>query len=361
MEDLLDSAPCGFFTFDDDCTILWANQTLLKLLGQAPEAIVGQPIDALLMPASSYFFRSYFVPRLALEGVVEEVYLHARTTDGSSVPILTNARRQDRNGGPLNSCVLVAVRQRSQYEQELLEARRAAEAANQAKTSFLATMSHELRTPLNAVIGLSEALRDQIYGPLNGRQEHALGMIAESGRHLLELINDILDFAKIGAGKMELHREQVSVAEVCQASMNLLRQAAATKQLTIEQSIDPQTVYLRADGRRLKQILVNLLSNAVKFTPTGGRVSLQVRGDPEGGRITFTVSDTGIGIAPDQLERLFQPFVQLDSRLAREYEGTGLGLALVQLMTEMHDGTISVSSALGKGSSFSVSLPWQRG
>jgi PAS domain S-box-containing protein len=226
------------------------------------------------------------------------------------------------------------------------------------KDEFLASMSHELRTPLNAVLGLSEALREESYGPLNNDQDRALATIAESGQHLLDLINDILDLARIGASKMELQLEPVAVATVCEASLRLVKQAAVKKQITVELMLDPAVDTLCADGRRLKQILVNLLSNAVKFTAPGGRVGLEVRGDTNRQTVDLTVWDTGIGIAGEHLDRLFQPFVQIDSRLARQYGGTGLGLALVYRMTEMHGGGVAVSSEIGTGSRFTISLPW---
>jgi PAS domain S-box-containing protein len=226
------------------------------------------------------------------------------------------------------------------------------------KDEFLASMSHELRTPLNAVLGLSEALQEEVYGSLNARQLTSLRGIEESGRHLLDLINDILDLAKIGAGKLELEIAPVSVAAICQASLRLIRQDTHKKQLAIKSEIDPAVTLLHADARRLKQILVNLLSNAVKFTPSGGTVGLEVAGDTERQVVDITVWDTGIGIAPEDMVRLFQPFVQLDSRLAREYNGTGLGLALVYRMAEMHGGSVTVTSEPGIGSRFTVSLPW---
>jgi len=226
------------------------------------------------------------------------------------------------------------------------------------KDEFLASMSHELRTPLNAVLGMAEALCEETYGPLDERQRRALQMIEESGRHLLDLINDILDLAKIGAGKLELDIAPVAVTSICQASLRLVKQSAQKKQIALESSIDPALTTIPADARRLKQMLANLLANAIKFTPAGGRVGLEVRGDAAHNAVDFTVWDTGIGIAPEQQERLFEPFVQLDSRLARQYEGTGLGLALVYRMAEMHGGGVALSSTLGVGSRFTLSLPW---
>ncbi len=233
------------------------------------------------------------------------------------------------------------------------------ERASRLKDEFLASMSHELRTPLNAILGLSEALQEQVYGPLNERQLKTLRTVEESGRHLLSLINDILELAKIDAGKVELQIGPVALNPVCQASLRLIQQAAHTKQLTVRYSCDSSVAVLQADERRLKQILVNLLSNAVKFTPAGGTIGLEIVSDRLQECAHLTVWDTGIGIAPADLDRLFQPFVQLDSRLAREYAGTGLGLALVGRMVELHDGSIAVASEVAKGSRFTVTLHCQ--
>jgi PAS domain S-box-containing protein len=228
------------------------------------------------------------------------------------------------------------------------------------KDEFLASMSHELRTPLNAILGLSEALQEEVYGDLNEKQLQALSRVEESGRHLLELINEILDISKIEAGKLELELQPTSLESVCQASLRLVKQMAQRKHLRVTSHVDHEVGTIRADGRRLKQILVNLLTNACKFTSEGGSVGLEVVGDVEAQVVRLAVWDTGIGIAAQDLERLFQPFVQLDSSLSRRYAGTGLGLALVQRLTELHGGGIIVESELGKGSKFTVSLPWRK-
>lgn len=227
------------------------------------------------------------------------------------------------------------------------------------KDEFLASMSHELRTPLNAVLGISEALQEDVYGPLNNNQKRSLQSIEESGRHLLALINDILDLSKIEAGKLELDLLPVGVEAACQASLRLVKQNAHKKRLTIHSTFDSAVSTIRADERRLKQILVNLLSNAVKFTPEGGQIGLEVAGDEAAGVARITVWDTGIGISEEGRSQLFQPFVQLDSRLAREFSGTGLGLSLVQRMMQLHNGTITVESKLGEGSRFTISFPWE--
>jgi PAS domain S-box-containing protein len=226
------------------------------------------------------------------------------------------------------------------------------------KDEFLANMSHELRTPLNAILGMSEVLQEEIHGVLTERQQTSLHIIRESGHHLLDMINDILDLAKIEARKIELDISFVPVHSLCESSIRLIRQSASKKYLRVFEDFDPSVQLLQADERRLKQLLVNLLSNAVKFTPAGGQIGLLVTGDPERQAAHFTVWDTGIGIAQEDMRRLFQPFVQIDSRLARQYEGTGLGLSLVSRLVEMHGGSVTVESEESQGSSFIVTLPW---
>ena len=241
----------------------------------------------------------------------------------------------------------------------LEEANRELARVAQLKDEFLASMSHELRTPLNAILGLSESLEDGVYEPLTQRQRRAVQNIGRSGQHLLALINDILDVSKIEAGKMDLTPESVTVATVCAHSIDFVRPAAQKKALTIDLTVAPEVDTMLADKRRLTQILINLLGNAVKFTPTGGSIGLRVSrcDDTDRPMICFDVWDTGIGIAHEDVGRLFDSFVQLDSRLAREYEGSGLGLALVKHMTLMHGGTVTVTSQMGHGSCFTVTLP----
>jgi PAS domain S-box-containing protein len=231
------------------------------------------------------------------------------------------------------------------------------EGTNRAKDEFLANMSHELRTPLNSIIGLSESLLEQRRGSLNEMQEKFLQTIASSGRHLLDLITDILDFAKLEAGKFEYRPQFVLVDDLCRSSLAFINSQAVKKSLTITYQNETSIRSITADPRRLKQILINLLSNAVKFTPEYGQIALQVKTNPEEDRIQFSVTDTGIGIAVEDLGRLFQPFVQLDSTLNRQFEGTGLGLTLVQKLTDLHGGSVEVESELGNGSRFMIYLP----
>jgi signal transduction histidine kinase/CheY-like chemotaxis protein len=232
--------------------------------------------------------------------------------------------------------------------------------AARSKDEFLATMNHELRTPLNAILLYSDSLHAQLQGALNERQLRAVSGIRESGYHLLSLINDILDVAKMDAGKLALDIAPCLVETVCQASLRLVSEQARKKELQVSQVLDPAVTSIDADERRLKQILVNLLGNAVKFTPERGSIGLEVVGDAGNNVVRFTVWDTGIGIAAEDLPKLFQPFVQLNSGHERQHSGSGLGLVLVYRMVEMHGGSVSVESKPGAGSRFTVALPWQR-
>lgn len=228
------------------------------------------------------------------------------------------------------------------------------EAANRAKSEFLSNMSHELRTPLTGILGFSGLLAKQIFGPLNDKQQQYITRIYASGQHLIELINDLLDLAKIEAGREELNLESLQVEEVCQECLSLVQERANNRGLQLLLVIAPHLTTCVADKRRLKQILMNLLSNAIKFTDAGS-VTLQV--ETAGGSITFSVIDTGIGIAEAEQATLFQPFQQLDGSLNRKYEGTGLGLALSRQLAQLHGGDIQLHSELGHGSCFSLYLP----
>ena len=227
-----------------------------------------------------------------------------------------------------------------------------------AKDEFLAAMSHELRTPLTSILGLSETMEDGLLGALTRQQAKAARTIHENGTHLLELINDILDMSRVASGRMILRWDQVPVNQLWDACLRVVRPAASAKGLTLTVAIDPAVRLIRGDSRRLKQMLINLLGNAVKFTPPGGTIGLEVRGDVAKGLVGLCVWDTGVGIPPDQQDRLFKPFVQIDSRLSREYGGTGLGLALAYGMAQLHEGSIQVKSEVGAGSRFEIVLPW---
>jgi PAS domain S-box-containing protein len=225
------------------------------------------------------------------------------------------------------------------------------------KDEFLANMSHELRTPLNAILGLSEALLEQVSGSLTPRQVKSITTISTSGAHLLTLINDILDLSKIESGKLELNLDTVKVKEFCESCLVFVRTQAMQKHIDVAFEHDGRLEKFLADPKRLKQILVNLLTNAVKFTPEGGRIGLTMTA-PEGEDVVrFTVWDSGIGITPENEQKLFRAFTQIDSGLTRAQEGTGLGLAMVAKLVELHGGRVALESELGKGSRFIVTLP----
>jgi len=244
-----------------------------------------------------------------------------------------------------------------ELEQRVVERTMELSQANRAKDEFLANMSHELRTPLNTVLGLSESLLEQRRGALNEKQVQSIELIASSGQHLLSLINDILEVSKIESGKLQLHPTTVSVKELCESSLNFIKESALKKLISVEFNKDPSLSVFHADPQRIKQILINLLTNAVKFTSERGSVTLDVNTNDERDQILFSVTDTGIGIAQEDLKKLFIPFMQLDSGLSRHYEGTGLGLAIVHKLTELHGGSVRVESESGKGSRFTVALP----
>jgi signal transduction histidine kinase len=241
--------------------------------------------------------------------------------------------------------------------EQLKAAKDAAVKASQAKSEFLATVSHELRTPLNAIIGFSEVIMRETLGPVGNEQyRNYMKDIHESGVHLLEIINDILDLTKAEAGKLELVDELVELRPLIDACCRLMRQRAETAGLEFVTKLPPQLPILRGDSRKMKQVLINLLSNAIKFTPASGRVEIQADFD-EACRLVIAVRDTGIGISEDDQARVFEPFVQVDSSLARRHEGTGLGLSLVRAMVELHGGEIALESALGEGTRVAIVFP----
>jgi len=229
--------------------------------------------------------------------------------------------------------------------------------ATRLKDEFLANMSHELRTPLNAILGMTEGLQDDIFGLVNEQQLQALSTVEKSASHLLSLIDDILDVAKIEAGQSELDITSVAVTTLCSSSIAFIKEQCVKKRIQLETIISPGLPNLLVDERRIRQVLINLLTNAVKFTLENGKIILAVSQLPEGNYLRISVIDTGIGIALENIKKLFQPFVQIDSTLSRQYTGTGLGLALVKQIVELHGGQVGLTSQLGVGSCFTIDLP----
>ncbi|MEZ4868781.1 MAG: histidine kinase N-terminal 7TM domain-containing protein [Caldilineaceae bacterium] len=351
------------------------NPAAANLLGTSYSAAVGKPVEALFpdwlqsdalqqclsdprpMPASGFELVLTRPTKRYVDLAVAELRNRRKHVDGWLLTLHDVTHRREVEKALEKERVELAQRV-AERTADLSEANLQLERASRLKDEFLANMSHELRTPLNTILGLSEALFEQVYGPLTPKQLRSLQNIDESGRHLLALINDVLDISKIEAGKLQLQLSAIAVDSLCQASLNFVKQSALNKNLALELYLAPNVKVVYGDERRLKQILVNLLNNAVKFTPEGGKIGLETRGYPGEEQIEFAVWDTGVGIAQEDMARLFEPFVQLDSRLARQYEGTGLGLTMVYRMTKMHGGSVRVESEVGVGSKFTISLPW---
>ncbi len=234
--------------------------------------------------------------------------------------------------------------------------RRTAQTANQLKSEFLANMSHELRTPLNAIIGFAKLMAHGKVGPVSAQHQEYLGDILTSSSHLLQLINDVLDLAKVEAGRMDFHPQKIALSQLVREVRNILRTMAAAKQIRIEIAIDPDCEDLNLDPAKLKQVLYNYLSNALKFTPASGRIVVRARVE-DTGMVRLEVEDNGIGIRPDALELLFTEFCQLDSGASKQYQGTGLGLALTKRIVEAQGGRVGATSAAGNGSVFFAVLP----
>lgn len=250
-------------------------------------------------------------------------------------------------------------RQLERTSSDLLVALKTASAADHAKSQFLATMSHELRTPLNAILGFSEIMKAETFGPLgNAHYKEYSDDIHRSGRHLLSLINDILDFTRADAGELQLHEEEVDVADAINDALRMIEGQAEAQKISLSTNFDRTLPHLLADHRRLRQVLLNLLSNAVKFTPDGGSVKVEAFGGPAG--LTIRVIDTGIGIAAEDIPVALERFGQIDSDLARKYEGTGLGLPLSKCLMEHHGGTLDIKSEPGRGTRVTVAFPASR-
>ncbi len=333
-----------------DGVVRYASPATLALLGRVPEEIAGQAMMSLTHPddvpamQSALMEASYF----GRDGSAE---VRLRRRDGNFVWAEFRCR-------PAQDGDIVAVTrdisERKRQEQALVEARDAALGASRAKSSFLANMSHELRTPLNAIIGFSEMMNREMFGPIGPRYQEYSRMIHESGAHLLELINSVLDMSKIEAGKFELSEELFDLEETAQSAVRFLKIPAERAGVALKLSIAPNARLMFADRRAVKQILVNLLSNGVKYTPPGGEVRVTAR---IAGGMEIVVSDSGAGISQRDLERLGRPFEQVENAETRAKEGTGLGLALVKSLALMHGGEAVLESALGEGTTVTVRLP----
>ncbi|MBI3172167.1 MAG: PAS domain S-box protein [Chloroflexi bacterium] len=358
---LFEEAPESVVLLDDHGRILRMNRAFETLTGHPREILLGRRAEQTdLLPPQEM--------QSLLQSIEENVRSGAEFTssnfkliraDGTPRDVRVNVFPLRIQGRIHYLSTMHDVTAEKQAEETLRLANSELERALRLKDEFLANMSHELRTPLNAILGISESLMEQVAGPLNDKQLKYTQTVHESGQHLLALINDVLDLAKINAGKVELEMSRVEAAAIAQSCLRLVRELAQKKSLELSLDLDPAVSLFLADERRLKQMIVNLLSNAVKFTPSGGRVGLQIRGDAHNRILHFSVWDTGIGIPPDEIQYLFQPFVQLDAGLARDAQGTGLGLVLVSQMARLHGGSVRVESQPGQGSRFTISIPWR--
>jgi PAS domain S-box-containing protein len=367
---LIDALPCGVLTFDDSGKVLFVNATLRGMLGYEAGELEGVHVERLLTVAGRIFYQTHFFPLLRLHGAAREVFLLLRTKSGADVGALVNATRTTRQGTTAIDCVLMEVRERRKYEEELLRARQrllaqteelerarsAANAANEAKSHFLSTMSHELRTPLNAIGGYVQLMEMEVQGPITDAQRQSLERITRSHRHLLRLVNDVLDLSRIEAGRMEYRIEEIELPAVVSSVVPMVEPQLVRAGLTLDTSIDA-ALRARADREKTQQILINLLTNAVKFTPAGGRVAVRARRDDADRLVLVDVSDTGIGIPPEKLAGVFEPFVQVESEQSRRSEGTGLGLAISRDLARGMGGDLTASSQPGAGSTFTLHLP----
>jgi PAS domain S-box-containing protein len=373
---LIESNIDALITTDPRGIITDVNKQTEALTGCTRDELVGAP------------FKNYFtdsaraeagINKVLSEGKVTNYELTARARDGRLTVVSYNATTFHDRDRRLQGVVAAArdVTELKRFEQTLQQTNRELEEASRMKSEFLANMSHELRTPLNSIIGFSEVLKDGLMGEMTGQQRESIGNIFSSGSHLLSLINDILDLSKIEASRMTLDLELVHFPSLLADSMSVIKEMVANRRIRLEIEVAPDLGLVHADPRKIKQIVCNLLSNAVKFTQEGGRVTLRAgivphakvgqlsgsgRSFPFSGSefaefVEVSVADSGIGISPEGLERLFIPFSQVDGGLARKFEGTGLGLAMVKRLAELHEGTVAVQSIVGEGSCFTAWLP----
>jgi PAS domain S-box-containing protein len=353
---LLEAAPDALVIVTSDGRIVFVNSLAETMFGYARSELIGQSIE-MLMPerfrASHTGQRTRFFAQRKARSLGSKIDLVGLRKDGSEFPADISLSPMQTEEGVLVCSAIRDITERKDIERALAN-------ANRHKSEFLANMSHELRTPLNAIIGFAELMYRGKVGPVSSEHQEYLGDILASSRQLLQLINDVLDLAKVESGKMEFLAEPFEPATVVSEVLEIVRGLAAEKHIQIESQVDAGLTRVVLDANKLKLVLFNYISNAIKFTPEEGRVTVRVA--PEGSsRFRIEVEDNGIGIKSDDLPKLFTEFQQLDSSTAKRHPGTGLGLALTKRVVEAQGGTVGVTSAPGKGSTFFAVLPRECG
>lgn len=354
MDPLLDNAPCGYLRFADDGTVESVNTTLSEMLSRSKESMVGKHIEGLFPPGGRIFYQTHVFPLLRLHGKAEEIYMALQASDGTDVPVLVNAARRERDGVIGNECVIVRMRQRIRFEEELLRAKKAAELASEAKAKFLSVMSHELRTPLQAITNYADLLT--LGPPLTEDQQRCLSSIDHASRSLRVLIDDILNFARMESGEVFIALKPVDMDAALKRAESLLLFRIEEAGIDYDRGTCTAIHVARADPDRLQQIILNLLTNATKFTDRGGRIRVACESDAR--RVSLSVRDSGCGIPQDKLEAVFEPFIQLhrDSHPSGQL-GAGLGLAISRQLARAMGGELTATSAIGEGSEFVLTLP----
>jgi len=337
---------------------VFVSPALLTVLGYAAEDVLGSTPFERTHPEDLGLVKAAITDAKATGNVVTYSY-RVRHKQGHWLWLESRVRFvRNPETGEYDNAISVTrdITQRKEFEDELLRAREHAEAASHTKSRFLANMSHELRTPLNAIIGFSDVMVREMFGPMsNGRYAEYAKLVNESGTLLLDLINDLLDMSKIEAGKFEIHIESFLALDAMDSALQMLRGRATDKNIELRSFVEPSDLCVRADRRVFKQVLLNLVSNAIKFTNPGGNIA--VSAVEASGGVQLTVRDNGIGISPDFLTRIAQPFEQASNDPARTHGGSGLGLALVKSLVALHGGEFAIQSKLGHGTEVTVTLP----
>jgi len=356
---LADNATDLITRHSSDGRIRFASPATSALLGWLPEDITGRAMQTLVHPEDFQAVQEALMES-SYNGRAGSAEVRLKHRDGHFVWMEMRCRPAQMTLDEPAEIVAVTrdISERKNHEHALVEARDAALDASRAKSRFLANMSHELRTPLNAIIGFSEVMTREMFGALGPRYQEYSRLIHESGSHLLDLINGVLDMSKIEAGKFELHEELFDLEETAESAVRFLKIPAERANVALKLNIVAGARLVFADRRAVKQILVNLLSNGVKYTPAGGEVRVAARPGDAGQGIEIVVRDTGTGISKQDLERLGKPFEQVESAETRAKEGTGLGLALVKALAQMHGGTAVLDSVLGEGTTVTIYLPY---